>query len=125
VIVVDLARGETGHRRRDRNMHRDVLRTARFPAAAFRPERLEGEVPASGEGRLTLHGRVELLGVEHELAIPATVVRDGDRLEIRARFRVPYVEWGVPDPSTPMLRVEEHVDVEVRAVGRLALAVLP
>lgn len=115
-VVVDLTSGDTGNEKRDRDMHEKVLESERFPRAVFTPTRVEGDV---GGGEVTLHGRLELHRSSHEVAIPARVSVQGGRVEATGSFRVPYVEWGMEDPSKFVLRVDEHVDVTVRAVGTL------
>ena len=115
-VVVDLTSGDTGNDKRDRDMHRKVLESDRYPRAVFTPTRVEGDV---GGGEVILHGRLELHGASHEVAIPARVSVQGGRVEATGSFRVPYVDWGMEDPSTFLLRVDEHVDVTVRAVGTL------
>jgi len=39
---------------------------------------------------------------------------------VEARFRVPYVEWGMRDVSSFVLRVAKDVEVSVRAEGRFS-----
>ncbi len=40
-------------------------------------------------------------------------------------LRIPYIEWGLRDPSVFIHRVEKHVNVTVRMIGRLASTLLP
>ena len=52
-----------------------------------------------------------------------TVVTDDgtsdDRLEFACRFEIPYVEWGLRDPSTFVLRVAKKVGVTIDAQGTM------
>jgi polyisoprenoid-binding protein YceI len=118
-VVVDATSGDTGRPRRDRAMHGKVLESATHPEIVFEPQALQGELDASGSGRVELRGTLEVRGERHEVSLPAEVTRDGERLDVACTFVVPYVEWGLHDPSTFVLRVEKQVTVTIRARGRL------
>lgn len=118
-IVLDARGADTGNRRRDRKMHEDVLLSNEHPEIVFVPDRFEGTMPESGSGRGTLHGRVRLLGVEHDVELATRLERADGELALEAELRAPYVEWGLEDPSVFVLRVEKHVDVRIRATLRL------
>ena len=116
-FVVDAASGETGDAGRDRNMHKDVLESEKYPAFTFRPDRVDGAVAATGESEVKVHGTLNVHGADHEVTIPAKVKVDGAQWTASAKFAVPYVEWGMKNPSTFVLRVGKSVDVEIAAVG--------
>lgn len=122
-LVVDATSGDTGNDGRDEDMHRKVLESARYPDFVFTPTRLEGTFVPSGTSEVTLHGRLEIHGGAHEIAVPVTAAvssgPDGRRLEATGSFEVPYVEWGMKDPSKFLLRVKKKVEVTVHAEGRL------
>lgn len=119
-IVVDAPSASTGLALRDRNLHRDVLESARFPRIVFRPDHLDVARRDATRAEVSLQGTLELHGARKPLALPASLTARGDRLAIECRFRLPYVDWGVPDPSTLLLRVARFVDVTVEAEGSLA-----
>ena len=50
----------------------------------------------------------------------ADVAIDGDRVTAVGRVTIPYLEWGMADPSAFVLRVEKEVHVEVKAAGTLS-----
>jgi hypothetical protein len=83
----------------------------------FRIRRLEGHLALEGASEVTLHGEIMILGQAHEMAIPLQVEIDGGEFAVTAEFEIPYVEWGLKDPSTFILRVAKEVQVEVRAEG--------
>ena len=118
-IVIDARSAETGNGARDRDMHGKVLDSARFSDIGLEIERLEGRFARAGASDLTLHGRMRIHGGAHPVAIPVHVETAGDELTASARFTVPYVAWGLPDPSSFVLRVGKEVEVEVAAAGRL------
>jgi len=119
-IVLDARSAQTGLASRDRNMRTKVLASERYPEIVFEPERLEVARRGAEEARVTLHGQVEIRGLRKPLEIPADVTRAGDELRIQADFQVPYVAWGLPDPSVFVLKVAPEVSVhlDVRGVVR-------
>ena len=118
-VTIDLTRARTGNDRRDRDMHRTVLETGKYPKAVLQPERLAGRLPPSGPAEVKLQGVLRFHGTDHRLEIPARVVIDGSRLRGEAHLTIPYVAWGLKDPSRFVLRVGKSVDVRVEIVGEL------
>jgi polyisoprenoid-binding protein YceI len=118
-IVLDATSAETGNGSRDRAMHQDVLESETYREIRFRAERLEVAARTEAFAEVTLHGTLAIHGGEHPLAVPATLRADGERLHVAAAFRVPYVAWGLRDPSTLLLRVDPFVDVKVEATAPL------
>jgi polyisoprenoid-binding protein YceI len=118
-IVLDAKSAQTGNDGRDRDMHAKVLESAKFPKIVFRVERLEGKVPQSGRGDVKLHGTLEFHGDRHPFTIPAQVNLAGGQVTGTARFRIPYVAWGLTDPSKLVLRVDKEVAVELKVVGKI------
>ena len=119
-LTIDARRAESGNVKRDRAMHNKVLESAAHPLITFRAERLEGAVAAEGESSFRILGTVTLLGVEHPMELPIEARIDGDQVDATAAFPVPYVEWGLRNPSMMVLRVAKTVDVTVHARGTLA-----
>jgi len=52
--------------------------------------------------------------------LPAKVQVEGDRLKLSAEFAVPYVEWGLHNPSILFLKVADVVQVHIEGEGTLA-----
>jgi polyisoprenoid-binding protein YceI len=119
-IEVDVRSGETGESTRDRQMHENVLESNRFPDAVFSPDRVKGRLAPSGESQVEVHGSLLIHGGEHEMTIPVSVNVQTDLVTAKAKFAVPYVAWGMKDPSNFVLRVDKTVDVEVVLTGTVA-----
>ena len=118
-VVMDMKTASTDNQRRDRKMHEKILQSARYPKAVFTLERVEGAFNPAGSSDLLMHGTLDFHGAKHQMLIPARVTVEGDRLTGRCRVTIPYVEWGLADPSFFLLRVAKTVDVAVEVVGRL------
>jgi hypothetical protein len=43
----------------------------------------------------------------------------GDELTASTGFTIPYVQWGIKNPSNFLLKVSDKVDINVEAAGRL------
>ena len=116
-IVVDAPSGASGDAGRDKKMHAEILETDKFPIITFRPDRVEGKVAAEGESTVQVHGIFSVHGADHELNVPATVKVEGKNWTATVKFSVPYVQWGMKNPSVFLLRVSKTVDVEITATG--------
>jgi len=118
-VVIDARSARTGSDSRDENMHRDVLESERFPEISFLPERVAVLERGESAARIELSGTVSLHGVREPLVIPADVRREGDGVRIDASFPVPYVQWGLHDPSVFVLRVAPEVTIHLDLVASL------
>lgn len=118
-IAIDLKSAATGNKSRDRTMHEEVLETDKHPLAVFHAEKVRGTVPESGTGQLTLDGTLSFHGADHKVSLPAKVEVKNGRVKADTQIEIPYVEWGLSDPSVLMLRVAKVVTVKVRAEGTL------
>lgn len=119
LITLRAPSATTFHEKRDKTMHRKVLKSEAHPLVTFRPARFEGSLPESGSGEVTLLGEVTLVGGTHPLALPARVERTPGGIHFETKFDVPYVEWGLKNPSVIFLRVSKVVQVSVAGDGTL------
>lgn len=119
-LVVEAGTAETGNENRDEDMHRKVLESEVYPEISFRPTAFRGELDWEGESRVELDGTLAIHGDEHPLTLEAPVDVDGQRVEATIEFEVPYVAWGMKDPSKFLLKVDKKVTVRVFAVGTVA-----
>jgi polyisoprenoid-binding protein YceI len=115
-LVVDATSGESGSPARDKRMHASILESARYPEIVFRPERVDGKVAAEGKSQVQLHGIFAIHGAEHEIILPATVEAEAGQYNVNTTFEVPYVKWGMKNPSTLMLRVSDKVEITIQTV---------
>lgn len=122
IVVIDAASGQTGNRKRDRNMHRDVLMSERYPEITFTPKRVIGTVSLQGESSVQVEGILRLLGTDHPITLPFRVQASGSELRATTQLIVPYVSWGLKNPSTFFLHVADTVEVSIAASGQLATA---
>ena len=118
-IVVDARSGESGSGMRDRKMHREVLESDRYPEIAFHPDHVVGTVSLQGKSSVKIHGIFNIHGSDHELTVPADVEVSGDHWTAVLHFAVPYVSWGIKNPSNLFLRVSESVDIELNTAGTI------
>lgn len=118
-IVVDARSGDTGIDQRDAVMHEEVLASEEHPRLVLSPERIEGirREPDALSG--TLHGRFEVRGASHPIALAFEGTRDGADARVEAHFTVPWVAWGLPDPSNWLLSVEKTLEVRIETRGAL------
>jgi polyisoprenoid-binding protein YceI len=116
-FVVDATSGQSGNHSRDRKMHKEILESARFPEISFHPNRVEGNVATLGTSNIQVHGIFSIHGTDHELTIPVKVEIFPDHWTADTHFTIPYVKWGIKNPSTFLLRVSESTEIDVHASG--------
>jgi polyisoprenoid-binding protein YceI len=116
-LIVNAASGESGSEGRDKRMHSSIIESGKYAEIVFSPERVEGAVAPQGVSNVKVHGKFKLMNVDHELTLPVTVDASSGRLAASAKFTVPYVQWGLKNPSVLFLRVSDHVDIDLRTAG--------
>ena len=121
-IAIDLASAGTGNKSRDKTMHEEVLETGKYPLAVFRAEKIRGTLAPAGPSQVTLDGTLSFHGGDHKMSLPAKVENQNGRLKAETELQIPFVEWGLHDPSMLMLRVAKVVTVKIAARGSLEAA---
>jgi polyisoprenoid-binding protein YceI len=117
LLVVDATSGQSGSRIRDRRMHGEILESGRYPEIKFRPNRVDGRVARSGSSSVQVHGIFSIHGSDHEITVPARIEISPDHWTLDLHFNIPYVKWGIKNPSRFLLRVSESVEIDVHATG--------
>jgi polyisoprenoid-binding protein YceI len=118
-IVVLATSGDSGNNSRDARMHKEILESGKYPDVAFRPTQIDGKVALAGASEVTLHGVFSIHGVDHDLTALVQAAITGDRWKGTAKFEVPYVKWGIKDPSNFFLKVKHVVGVELEMSGQV------
>jgi polyisoprenoid-binding protein YceI len=119
VVNVAAGSGSSGNETRDRKMSNDILEAPRFAAASFSPQHMVGAVAASGDSTIEVSGVFTVHGSAHPLTVPMTVHIENGRCTAKTHFVVPYVQWGMKDPSTFVLRVAKEVSIDLVLVGQV------
>jgi polyisoprenoid-binding protein YceI len=118
-VVVDAFSGQSGSSMRDHRMTNEELKASTFKTISFAPTRFTGTFNATGDSTLQVHGIFTLLGTPHEIDIPMQVQVNGEQFHAVGSFSVPYVQWGLKDPSTFMLHVNKEVQIDLSLMGTL------
>lgn len=125
VIVVDAASGNSGNETRDRKMNKEILESAKYPEFRFTLQSMQGSVSQTGSSEIKLTGTMRVHGADHPLTVSVPVQITNGQVTTDVHFVVPYVQWGMKDPSTFLLRVSKEVDITVHLVGSLQVGPSP
>ena len=118
-IVVAAGSGKTGNNSRDKKMN-DILKVNQFTDISFTPKSYTGKIAPSGDSTIQVSGVFTLLGTPHDLTIPMQINMTGSKAIAKAQFVVPYVQWGVKNPSFLIWKADNDVSVDLSLVGQLA-----
>lgn len=119
VIAVDALSGQSGDSARDRRMTDEILHAPDFKAVSFTPTHFTGTFNPTGDSTLNIHGTFTLLNKPHEIDVPMKITVSGGQLHATGSFIVPYVQWGLKDPSTFVFRVAKQVQIDLVLSGAL------
>jgi polyisoprenoid-binding protein YceI len=119
-VVVAAASGNTGSGSRDKKMNKDILKAEQFTTVSFAPKSYTGTLAASGDSTIQVSGVFTLLGTPHDIAIPMQIHMDGTRATAKAQFIVPYVQWGLKNPSFMILKAENDVTIDLSLTGQIS-----
>lgn len=119
-LVVDAGSGCSASAGRDRRMTHEILEADKYPEFVFHPDRMEGKLEAQGKSQVKLHGVIAIHGKQHEITADVDAQAVAGGYDATARFEVPYIDWGMKNPSTFILRVNKVVTVTVHTVVQTA-----
>jgi polyisoprenoid-binding protein YceI len=119
LLVVDATSGESGSKGRDGRMHKNVLESTSYPEITFVPDRVDGAVARTGDSEVQLHGMFTIHGGTHELLMKVKCHIEERKLTAVISFAVPYVKWGMKDPSNFLLKVKDFVEIDIQAAARI------
>jgi len=119
-VVVLAGSGKTGNDSRDKKMNKDILQVEQHATVSFEPKSYAGTIAASGDSTIQVAGIFTLLGMPHQITIPMLVHLEGATASAKAHFVVPYVQWGLKNPSFLIWKAENDVAIDLSLVGHLA-----
>lgn len=121
-VIIAAGSGDSGDRGRDKNMNTQVLDVAHFAEISFVPKGYQGILALSGDSTVQVSGVFTLHGTSHDLTLPMQIHIDGSNLTAKGQFTVPYVKWGLKDPSIFILKVAKEVGIDLTLAGRVSTA---
>ena len=119
-VAVLAGSGKTGNESRDKKMDKDILKVDQYATVSFAPKTYTGTIAPSGDSTIQLSGVFTLLGNPHGLTIPIQIHMDGSRATAKAQFVVPYVQWGVKNPSFMFWKADNDVAIDLNLVGQVS-----
>ena len=119
-VVVLAGSGKTGNDSRDKKMNKDILKVEQYATVSFEPKTYTGALALSGDSNLQVTGIFTLLGTPHEITIPILVHLEGTTATAKAHFVVPYIQWGLKDPSFLFWKADKDVAIDLFLTGRLS-----
>jgi len=119
-VVVAAGSGRSGNDTRHRKMSAEILDAPHFAEVSFAPATYQRTIAATGDSTIQVTGTFTLHGTPHELTVPMQIHIEGTSCTAKTHFSVPYVKWGLKDPSSFILRVAKEVEIDLTLKGRLS-----
>jgi len=116
-VTVDAASGDSGKKNRDKKMTNDQMKAQTYPTVTFAPTKFSGQVNETGDSTGQVDGAFTLIGQAHPVSVPMNVHMEGDRFTAMGEFTLPFVSWGMKDPSFMFLKVEKEVKIQLKLTG--------
>jgi polyisoprenoid-binding protein YceI len=119
LVVVNATGGDSGNTGRDHKLHTQILESQRYPETTFTPTKMSGEVGLQGDSDAQVEGTLKLHGNGHAVTLTFHLQMKGNGIGARTHFVIPYIGWGLKNPSTLLLHVSDKVEFDVTTVGQV------
>ncbi|TVR65699.1 MAG: YceI family protein [Gemmatimonadales bacterium] len=118
-FFIDLETLDTDNRRRDRDMRRNYLETARYPFAEFMGEIRSSFDPGSlGDTPVQVVGRFTMREISRDLEVTGSVTREGDGLRLRASWTLELSDFDIDRPRVVFYELSDtqvvNIDILLR-----------
>jgi polyisoprenoid-binding protein YceI len=118
-IIVDAASGQSDNQSRDTKMHNDVLESKHYAEIILLPKHVAGKFDDKGASTLQVQGVFRIHGADHDMTLTMAVLANGSDVTAASDFNIPYQTWGMKNPSTLFLKVDNYVQIKITAAGKL------
>jgi polyisoprenoid-binding protein YceI len=119
-VIILAGSGKTGNDSRDKKMNKDILKVEQYATVSFEPKSYTGVIALSGDSTIQVTGIFTLLGTPHEISVPILVHVESATATAKAHFVVPYVQWGLKNPSFLIWKADNDVAIDLFLAGRLS-----
>jgi polyisoprenoid-binding protein YceI len=119
-VVVLAGSGKTGNDTRDKRMNKEILLVEQHSTVSFEPKSYTGTLAPSGDSTIQVSGIFTLLGTPHEITVPMNIRLEGSSATAKAHFVVPFIQWGLKDPSILFWKVDKEVAIDLSLSGRVS-----
>src|ERR1700749_639807 len=116
-VAVLAGSGKTGNGSRDKKMNKDILKVEQHATVSFEPKSYAGTIAPLGDSTIRVTGIFTLLGTPHEISIPILVHLESTTAVAKAHFVVPYIQWGLKDPSFLIWKADKDVAIDLSLTG--------
>jgi len=118
-ITADATSADTGNQSRDKKMHQEILESQKYPEIIFILQQVKGSINPQGASQVELSGVFRIHGQDHESTVTLSVQRQpSGAVQADAKISIPYIKWGLKNPSSFLLRAKDTVEVEVHVIGQ-------
>jgi hypothetical protein len=80
---------------------------------------MSGPFSPQGSSEIQVDGTFRIHGSDHPITLVIRLQISGSTANFKTQLVLPYVKWGMKNPSTFVLRVSDKVTLDVAASGRL------
>jgi polyisoprenoid-binding protein YceI len=119
-VIVAAGSGKTGNSTRDKRMNKEILQVEQHATVSFEPKSYAGAVIPSGDSTIQVTGIFNLLGTPHEITIPVLVHLEAATATAKAHLSIPYIQWGLKDPSLFIWKADKDVAIDLFLTGQIS-----
>jgi polyisoprenoid-binding protein YceI len=119
-IIVDARSGDTDNKSRDKKMHQEILESQKYPEIVFTSQQVRGSFDPKKASQVDVTGTFRIHGQDHDITMTmALQPGSGSQLHCDTNFTIPYITWGMKDPSTFLLHANDTVELEIHATAQI------